>query len=84
MFSCVKTKINVNFVVNLAEIQKEATIHFLLFDESHFSNICTLYYVKIEYNFPCDYRKLVGTKQVIFNTRRPHTNAKAFKTLSSI
>ena len=27
---------------------KEATIHFCLFDESHFSNICTLYYVTIE------------------------------------
>ena len=29
------------FAVNLAEILKEATIHFCLFDESHFSNRCT-------------------------------------------
>ena len=28
---------------------KEATIHFCLFHESHFSNICTLQYVTIEY-----------------------------------
>ena len=38
----VKTKTNSNFAVNLAEKLKEATIHFCLFDESHFSNICTL------------------------------------------
>ena len=30
------------FALNLAEIMKEATIHFMLIDESHFSNICTL------------------------------------------
>ena len=28
------------FPVNLAEMLKEATIHFSLIDESHFSNIC--------------------------------------------
>ena len=27
---------------NLTQILKEATIHYCLFDESHFSNICTL------------------------------------------
>ena len=30
------------FAINLAEMLKEATIHFFLIDESHFSNICTL------------------------------------------
>ena len=30
------------FTVNLAEMLKEATIHFFLTDEWHFSNICTL------------------------------------------
>ena len=40
--SRVNTKTNSNFVVNLAEMLKEATTHFCLFDESHFSNICTL------------------------------------------
>ena len=30
------------FVVNLAEMLKEATIYLFLIDESHFSNICTL------------------------------------------
>ena len=30
------------FTVNLAKMLKEATIHFFLIDESHFSNICTL------------------------------------------
>ena len=30
------------FAVNLAKMLKEATIHFFLIDESHFSNICTL------------------------------------------
>ena len=41
-FSCVKTKTNSNFTINLAEILKEATIHFCLFDESHYlySLIC--------------------------------------------
>ena len=39
-FSCVKT--------NVAEMLKEAIIHFCLFDESHFSNICTFYYVEVE------------------------------------
>ena len=29
------------FPVNLAEMLKEATIHFFLIDESYFSNICT-------------------------------------------
>ena len=29
------------FVINLAEMLKEATIHLFLIDESHFSNICT-------------------------------------------
>ena len=43
-----KTKNYSNFAVNLAEMLKEATIHFCLFDESHFSNICTLQYVTIE------------------------------------
>ena len=38
----VKTKSNSNFAVNLPEMLKEATIHFCLFDESHFSNIYTL------------------------------------------
>ena len=38
-FSSVKTKTNPNFAVNLL---KGATIHFYcLFDESHFSSICT-------------------------------------------
>ena len=32
----------VNFVVDLAEMLKEATMHLRVFDESHFSNICTL------------------------------------------
>ena len=36
--SCVKTKTNSNFAVNLAEMLKEANIHVCLFDESHFSN----------------------------------------------
>ena len=31
-----------SFAVNLAEMLKEATIHFFLIDELHFSNICTL------------------------------------------
>ena len=35
-------KTNSSFTVNLAEMLKEATIQFYLFDESHFSNICTL------------------------------------------
>ena len=30
------------FAVNLAEMLKEATIHFFLIDDLHFSNICTL------------------------------------------
>ena len=30
------------FGVNLAEMLKEAIIHFFLIDELHFSNICTL------------------------------------------
>ena len=38
-FFYVKRKANSNFAVNLAEILKEAIIHFCLFDESHFSNI---------------------------------------------
>ena len=38
-FSCVKTKSKSNFAVNPAEMLKEATIHFCVFDESHFSNI---------------------------------------------
>ena len=42
VFSCVKTKTNSNFAVNLAEMLKEATIIFYLFDESYFSNTCTL------------------------------------------
>ena len=37
-FSSVKTKTNPNFVLKLAERSKHP---FLLFDESHFSNICT-------------------------------------------
>ena len=41
-FSCIKTETNSNFAENLAEMLKEAPIHFCLFDESHFSNICTL------------------------------------------
>ena len=41
-FFYVKTKTNSNFAVNLAEMLKEATIHFCLFGKSHFSNICTL------------------------------------------
>ena len=41
-FSCVKTKTNPNFGVNLAEMLKETMAYFCLFDESHFSNICTL------------------------------------------
>ena len=35
--SCVKTKSNLNFPVNLDEMLKEATIYFSLQDESHFS-----------------------------------------------
>ena len=30
------------FAISLVEMLKEATIHFLLIDESHFSSICTL------------------------------------------
>ena len=30
------------FAVSLAEMLKEATSHFFLIDESHFSKICTL------------------------------------------
>ena len=30
------------FPVNLAEMLKEATIHFFLSDDKHFSNVCTL------------------------------------------
>ena len=41
-FLGVKTKINWNFAVSHAEMLKEATIHFCLFDEPHFSNIFTL------------------------------------------
>ena len=41
-FTCVKAQTNSNFAINLAEMLKEATINFFLFDESHFSNICTL------------------------------------------
>ena len=40
--SHLKTKTNSNFAVSLAEMLKEPTIHFCLFGESHFSNICTL------------------------------------------
>ena len=47
--STVQTKTNSNFVVNFAEMLKEEIIHFCLFDKSHFSNICTLYYVPIKY-----------------------------------
>ena len=47
-FSCAETKTNSHFVVNLAEMLKEVTIHLCLFDESHFSNICGLQYVTIE------------------------------------
>ena len=31
-----------NFAVSLAEMLKEATVYFCLFDESHFSNISTV------------------------------------------
>ena len=41
-FSFVKTKANWNCPVNLAEMLKEATIHFCQFDDSHFSNSRTL------------------------------------------
>ena len=42
-FFCVKTKANTNSAVNLAEMLKEANIHFCLLDESQFpKNICTL------------------------------------------
>ena len=41
-FYFVKTNINSNFAVNLAEILKEAIINFCLFDELQFSNIRTL------------------------------------------
>ena len=34
-----KTKTNSNFAINLAEMLKEATIHFCLFGESHFANM---------------------------------------------
>ena len=40
-FPSVKTKANSNFAVNLVEMLEEATIHFCVFDESHFPNICT-------------------------------------------
>ena len=41
-FPSVKTKTNSNFALNPAEMLKEAIIHFCLFDQSHFSNICIL------------------------------------------
>ena len=57
MFSCVKTKTNstfvvnlaemLNFAVNVAEMLKEATIPVCLFHESH-SNICALQYMTTE------------------------------------
>ena len=42
---------------------KGGNIHFSLFDESHFSNICTLEYVIIEFmkiNWLCKLMKKVG------------------------
>ena len=41
VFLCYDKK-QLSFCSNLAEMLKEATIHLCLFDESHFSNICTL------------------------------------------
>ena len=43
VFSTVNTKTGSNFAANLAEMLKEVTIHFSLFDESHFLSInsCT-------------------------------------------
>ena len=50
-FIRVETKTNSNFAVNLVEILKEETIHFCLFDESNFSDICTYLTIKcIELN----------------------------------
>ena len=46
--SCVKTKTNSNSAVNLAWMLKEENIHFYLFDESLFSDICTLKHATIE------------------------------------
>ena len=50
----------------VAEILKEATIHFLVFDESHFSNIFTLKHATIEcieINLLRKYRKNVRSSQ---------------------
>ena len=57
-----KAKTNSNF----AEMLKEATIYFYLLDESHFSNICTPWYLKIEcieINWLCKHRKKVRSSQ---------------------
>ena len=63
-FSCVETK--TNFASNLAKMLRESTIYFCLFDESHFSNTCTLQYVTIEcmgINWLCRHRKKVRSSE---------------------
>ena len=56
------------FAVNLAEMLKEATIHFFLIDESHFWNICTLImwqYIEID----CvNIEQRSGTAKLVFQS----------------
>ena len=47
-FSCVKKVTDSNFAGNIAEMLNKGTMHFCLFDESYFSNICGLQYLTIE------------------------------------
>ena len=54
-FSCVTTKTNSNFAVNLAKMLKDTIIYFCLFDESYFLNTLHKKKVAIEDFFSkCD------------------------------
>ena len=62
-----KTKSNSNFIVNLAEMLKEETIHFFLFDESQISALFN--YGAIE--FILNYLIVSGTRR---NRKRVRSN----------
>ena len=86
-FSCIKTKPNSNFTINLAETLKKTAIHFCLFYESHFSSICTLEYVtveSIEINWLCKHRKKLRSIQASFSINSCSQSSKTQSSLSIV
>ena len=66
-FSCDKTKNNSHFAVNLADMLKEATIHFCLFDERKHLSSLILKIECIEINYMRKDRKKIRSSQASFS-----------------